>query len=74
MFKNRNFQLTIDKFYLPFSSLSAIEPVPDHSTISCFRSDLKAMNLTTNVSPNSNAKLLKKALKFASEKSSMPGL
>jgi IS5 family transposase len=32
-------------FYRRFLGLSAIDPVPDHSTISRFRSDLKAMNL-----------------------------
>jgi len=32
-------------FYRRFLSLSAIDPVPDHSTISRFRSDPKAMNL-----------------------------
>ncbi len=32
-------------FYRRFLGLSAVDPVPDYSTISRFRSDLKAMNL-----------------------------
>lgn len=32
-------------FYRRFLNLSATDPVPDHSTISRFRSNLKAMNL-----------------------------
>ncbi|AEH44989.1 transposase IS4 family protein [Thermodesulfatator indicus DSM 15286] len=32
-------------FYRRFLGLSAIDPVPDHSTISRFRSDLKSLNL-----------------------------
>lgn len=32
-------------FYRRFLGLSAVDPVPDHSTISRFRSDLKSMNL-----------------------------
>jgi len=32
-------------FYRRFFGLSAVDPVPDHSTISRFRSDLKSMNL-----------------------------